>query len=188
MIVMPVGMSFTNAAGEDTAEHGVHKVKILPNRVMVYPSFVHPTGRGTVRLASSDPAANPVIDHQLLSGDDINSLMAACRQVRDIFHTPAMQAKGAEEEIPGDRVQTDEEWAAFLRGLSFKPYHPTGTCRMGSDDGAVVDPELRLRGVQGLRVVDASVFPTVTSGNTNAPVIMVAERAADLILASRSAG
>jgi choline dehydrogenase-like flavoprotein len=81
-------------------------------------------------------------------------------------------------------VQSDEEWEAYLRASAFRVYHPVGTCRMGSDDSAVVDPELRVRGIQALRVVDASIFPTIPSGNTNAPTIMVAERAADLIMDS----
>jgi choline dehydrogenase-like flavoprotein len=111
----------------------------------------------------------------------MTALIAACRQAREIFHTPVMKAK-VSEKLPSDDVQTDEQWAAYLRTHAFHAYHPTGTCRMGPDDSSVVDPELRVRGVVGLRVVDASIFPTITSGNTNAPVIMVAERAADLIL------
>ena len=180
LILMPLGMGWDGEGRE--AIHSIHDVKILPNRVMVYPSFVHPTARGTVRLASADPAAAPIIDHELVSGDDMQALVAACRQTREIFRAPSMKAKQVAEELPGDEVQTDAEWEVFLRATAFRPYHPVGTCRMGSDDAAVVDPELRVRGVEGLRVVDASVFPTITSGNTNAPVIMVAERAADLIL------
>jgi choline dehydrogenase-like flavoprotein len=181
IILMPVGMEFgQNSETEDT--HGLYDVKIVKNRVMLYPSFVHPTGRGTVRLASADPSANPLIEHSLVGGDDMTALIAACRQARQIFRTPVMQARHVVEEMPGDDVQTDAQWTEYLRRQSFRPYHPVGTCRMGSDDSAVLDPDLRVRGIQGLRVVDASVFPTITSGNTNAPVIMVAERAADLIL------
>lgn len=179
-ILMPLGMGW-DAEGSEPV-HSIHDVKILPNRVMLYPSFTHPTARGTVRLASSDPLATPLIDHELISGADLEALIAACRQAREIFQTPAMKAKDVVEELPGDAVQSDQEWATFLRGNAFRPFHPVGTCRMGSDAGAVVDPELRVRGADGLRVVDASIFPTITSGNTNAPVIMVAERAADLIL------
>ena len=149
---------------------------------MVYPSFVHPVGRGTVRLASSDPSATPAIEHELVSGHDMTALIAACRQAREIFHTPVMKARAVTEQLPSDDVQTDEQWATYLRTHAFHAYHPTGTCRMGSDGSSVVDPQLRVRGLQGLRVVDASIFPTITSGNTNAPVIMVAEQAADLIL------
>jgi len=175
-----VGMGWPDEGSEPV--HSIHDVKILPHRVMCYPSFVHPAARGTVRLASSDPLATPLIDHELVSGADMGALITACRQAREIFRTSVMKAKNVVEELPGDAVQSDDEWATFLRGNAFRPFHPVGTCRMGSDEDAVVDPELRLRGTQGLRVVDASVFPTITSGNTNAPVIMVAERAADLIL------
>lgn len=185
IIVMPAGMSFAKEGSEST-DHDVHKVKVLPHRMMIFPSFVHPEGRGTVRLASSDPADGPVIEHQLVSGGDMTALIAACRKAREIIEAPAMRANNAVEELPGDRVQTDEEWTDYLREVAFRPYHPVGTCRMGSDDDAVVDPELRVRGIEGLRVVDASIFPTITSGNTNAPVVMVAERAADLILAARA--
>lgn len=183
IILMPIGMVF-KGEGED-APHSIHDVKIAPHGLMVYPSFVHPTGRGTVRLASSNPSATPRIEHELVAGDDMAALIGACRQAREIFHTPVMEAKGVVEELPGDGVQTDEQWAEFLRTTAFRPYHPTGTCRMGSGDESVVDPELRVRGVDGLRVVDASIFPTIPSGNTNAPTIMVAERAADLILGDR---
>jgi choline dehydrogenase-like flavoprotein len=183
IILMPVGMEFgQNADAEDT--HGLYDVKIVPNRVMLYPSCVHPTGRGTVRLASADSSATPVIEHSLVGGDDMTALIAACRQAREIFRTPVMKARNVVEELPGDDVQTDTQWTSYLQRQSFRPYHPVGTCRMGTDGDAVVDPELRVRGVDGLRVIDASVFPTITSGNTNAPVIMVAERAADLILNS----
>ena len=181
IIVMPAGMEFNRGEGDGT-DHDVHKVKVLPHSMMIFPSFVHPKGRGTVRLASADPTANPVIDHQLVSDPDLEALIAACRQAREIIEAPAMRAKNAVEILPGPDVQTDEEWAAFLRAVAFRPYHPVGTCRMGSDADAVVDPQLRVRGIEGLRVIDASVFPTVTSGNTNAPVVMVAEKAADMIL------
>ncbi|MBX7430516.1 GMC family oxidoreductase N-terminal domain-containing protein [Mycobacterium sp. Y57] len=185
IIFVPVGMEFNKEEGrEDT--HSIHDVKIVRNRVMVYPSFVHPTGRGTVRLTSSDPSATPVIEHALVGGEDMTALIASCRQAREIFQTRVMRDKQVVEELPGNEVQTDREWATYLQQHAFRPYHPVGTCRMGSDESAVVDPQLRVRGIQGLRVVDASVFPEITSGNTNAPVIMVAERAADLIL-NRSA-
>jgi choline dehydrogenase-like flavoprotein len=181
IILMPVGMEFKSLEGQEDT-HDIHNVKIVGNRVMLYPSFVHPKGRGTVRLASRDPAALPVIEHSLVAGEDMPALIAACRQAREIFRTPVMKARQVVEELPGEDVETDEQWAEFLRRHAFRPYHPVGTCRMGSDDGAVVDPELRVRGIDALRVIDASVFPRITSGNTNAPVIMVAERAADLIL------
>jgi choline dehydrogenase-like flavoprotein len=172
---MPIGLSF------EGDHHDIHGVRTAPG-VMVYPSCVHPTSRGTVRLAASSPAAPPLISHELVSRADMRALIAACLDARDIFRTTVMKAKSATETLPGRDVQTDSEWEEYLRAFAFRPHHPTGTCRMGSDDGAVVDPQLRVHGVAGLRVVDASIFPTITSGNTNAPTIMVAERAADLIL------
>lgn len=180
IILMPAGMGW-DAEGEEPV-HSIHDVKILPHRVMVYPSFVHPSARGTVRLASRDPLSTPLIEHELVGGTDMDALISACRQAREIMQTSVMKAKNVVEELPGDAVQSDQQWAQFLRGNAFRPFHPVGTCRMGTDQNAVVDPRLRVRGVEGLRVVDASIFPTITSGNTNAPVIMVAERAADLIL------
>jgi choline dehydrogenase-like flavoprotein len=184
IILMPIRVSFKADADGDDTQHDIHDVNVHPHGLMLYPGCVHPVGRGTVRLVSSDPSATPAIEHELVSPDDMTGLIAACRQAREIFHTPVMKAKAVTEELPGDGVQTDEQWTDYLRNHAFRADHPVGTCRMGSDDSAVVDPHLRVRGVQGLRVVDASIFPTITSGNTNAPVIMVAERAADLILHS----
>ncbi len=174
-ILMPIGLSF------EGDHHDIHGVRTAPG-VMVYPSFVHPTSRGTVRLAASSPAAPPLISHELVSRADMPTLIAACLDARDIFRTTVMKAASATETLPGRDVQTDSEWEEYLRAFAFRPHHPTGTCRMGSDDDAVVDPRLLVHGVDGLRVADASVFPAITSGNTNAPTIMVAERAADLIL------
>jgi choline dehydrogenase len=175
IILMPIGLSF------EGDHHDIHSVRTGPG-VMVYPSHVHPVSRGSIRLSASSPAAPPVISHELVGGADMHALIAACNEARDIFRTSVMKARPAIETLPGDGVQTAGEWAGYLRTFAFRPHHPAGTCRMGSDDSAVVDPQLRLRGVEGLRVADASVFPAITSGNTNAPTIMVAERAADLIL------
>ena len=100
---------------------------------------------------------------------------------RRLAQAPALQPYIAEEHRPGLSVQTDDEWLDFARNYGATIFHPSGTCRMGSDPDAVVDERLRVRGVAGLRVVDCSVMPTVTSGNTNVPAIMIAEKAADLI-------
>jgi choline dehydrogenase len=175
IILMPIGLSF------EGDHHDIHNVRTGPG-VMVYPSYVHPTSRGSIRLASGNPAVPPVISHELVSGADMQALIAACHEARDIFRTTAMKTKSATETLPGDSVQSAEQWTDYLRTFAFRPHHPTGTCRMGSDASAVTDPQLRLRGVEGLRIADASIFPAITSGNTNAPTIMVAERAADLVL------
>jgi choline dehydrogenase-like flavoprotein len=183
IVMMPVGVTFKTADGELSADEHTTDVKLLAHSITVYPSGVHPVSRGSVSLRSADPQDLPVIRHEAAPDVDMATLIAACRQAREIFTTSVMKEQDAAEMRPGHDVQSDEEWAQFLRASSFRPFHPVGTCRMGGDDGSVVDPRLRVRGVEGLRVVDASIFPTITSGNTNAPTIMVAEKAADLILA-----
>ena len=143
----------------------------------------YPRNRGRVRLRSGAVDASPVIEHELLAdAGDMRLMIDACRRVREIFRAPAFDAYRLAERLPGEAVQTDEQWANYLRRTAFLGYHGVSTCRMGSDERAVVDPALRLRGLDGLRVVDASVIPALISGNTHGTVVMLAERAADLIL------
>ena len=101
---------------------------------------------------------------------------------RKFAATKALSEAISEEWLPGPDVQTDEQYLAAARRIAQTIYHPVGTCRMGTDDHAVVDPRLRVRGIDGLRVADASIMPTITSGNTNAPAIMIGEKAAEMIL------
>jgi choline dehydrogenase len=101
---------------------------------------------------------------------------------RRLLATDAFKPYRAEEVMPGPATQSDAELAAYVRRAASTVHHPVGTCKMGVDDAAVVDPQLRVRGMQCLRVVDASIFPSITGGNTNAPIVMVAEKAADLML------
>ena len=141
--------------------------------------------RGAVTLRSADPAAPPVIRFNYMSHpDDWTEFRAAIRLTREIFAQPAMAPYVKSELQPGPEVQTDDEIDAFLREHVESAYHPCGTARMGrrSDPMAVVDPECRVIGVEGLRLADSSVFPQVTNGNLNAPSIMVGEKAADHIL------
>jgi choline dehydrogenase len=167
----------------ETFKHDIHDMQLVKaSSVDVTTYIVHPVGRGRVRLRSADPAADPLIEYQMLGEDaDLAELTKACRAVREVFAQPALKEFVVEEELPGPSVQTDDEWRTHLHTLSFRAQHPVGTCRMGTDAGAVVDPQLRVRGVVGLRVVDASVMPSVTSGNTNSPTIMIGEKGADLI-------
>jgi choline dehydrogenase-like flavoprotein len=163
--------------------------KLRPSRNAVVTGYVillHPRTRGRVELRSADPADPPVIRHELLCiTDDLDDAVAGCRLIRDIMATRPMQEYVVAEVAPGDAVKSDDEWEAHLRGGGAQGgLHPSGTCKMGVDDAAVVGPDLRVCGVEGVRVVDTSVMPDLTSGNTNAPVIMIGEKAADLVLSA----
>ena len=146
------------------------------------PVLVAPRSRGWVRLRSADPTDKPrILTNSLADPEDVEALVAGARLARKIAAAEPFASRLGRELLPGAEVETDQDLADDLRGTVDLVYHPVGTCRMGSDEDAVVDPELRVRGVDGLRVVDASIFPLIPSGNTNAPTIAVAERAADLI-------
>ena len=140
--------------------------------------------RGTIRLASPDPAQAPLIDYSLLAhDDDVAQLREGIRFTRKLFRTRAFGAYFRDERLPGAQIDSDEALDRCIREQSFLMYHPCGSCRMGTDDAAVVDPALRVRGVSSLWVADASIFPTIPAGNINATAIMVGEKAADLIAA-----
>jgi choline dehydrogenase len=141
--------------------------------------------RGWVRLASADPLDKPKILFNYLSEPDDWTEMRACvRLTREIFAQPAFDRYRGRELQPGAAVQTDEQIDAFVRTKVESAYHPSCTCKMGAlgDARAVVDPQARVRGLEGLRVVDSSIMPSITTGNLNAPTIMLAEKAADHIL------
>jgi choline dehydrogenase len=146
------------------------------------PVLVKPRSRGWVRLRSVDPAAKPrILTNSLAEPEDLEALRAGVERAREIAAAGPLAEVVGRELFPGPQVDTDEAIAADVRRRVELLYHPVGTCRMGSGEDAVVGPDLRVRGLEGLRVVDASVFPLIPSGNTNAPTIMVAEKAADLI-------
>jgi choline dehydrogenase len=139
--------------------------------------------RGRLSLRSADPLAKAAIDPAYLADEaDLEVLVAGVRQAREVAGREPLAGLLAGEEAPGERVGDEERLRAWVRGNVTTIFHPTSSCAMGGDDGAVCDPQLRVRGVEGLRVVDASVMPFVTNGNIYAPVMMVAEKAADLIL------
>lgn len=143
---------------------------------------MRPASRGEVHLGSADVKAKPVIDPRYLSEAlDRQTLVEGLRMARHLFTTSPLREQVVEETVPGAASKDDESLLAYARSNGGTVYHGVGTCRMGQDDGAVVDPQLRVRGVVGLRVVDASVMPAITSTNTNATVLMLAERAAELI-------
>lgn len=144
-----------------------------------------PSSRGTIMAVSPDPMAAPEIrPHYLSDADDIRVLAAGIRETRKILAAQPFSDYSAAELSPGPDVESDASVGAFAREAGTTLYHPVGTCKMGTDDQAVVDPDLRVRGVEGLRVVDASIMPSLTTGNTNAPTIMIGEKGAAMIRAA----
>jgi choline dehydrogenase len=151
-----------------------------PNSISILPGVVRPRSRGSVKLASADPTVPPLVDPNYL-GDpsDLEKLVEATKIARRIFATKAFAPWVGQELMPADDPQTDDELRAFVKSTADSYHHQAGSCKMGTDDLAVVDPELRVRGVAGLRVADASVMPVVPSGNCHAGIMMIAERLAD---------
>ena len=146
---------------------------------------LRPHSRGEVFLQSGDPMADPGIDPCFLSDDrDLKTMIAGAKITRDILMQEPMNKYRHKELFGVKDNMSDAEWEKHIRARADTIYHPVGTCKMGTDDMSVVDPELRVRGLDGLRVVDASVMPTLIGGNTNAPTIMIAEKAADMIRAA----
>ena len=146
-------------------------------------SPMRPTSRGQIRLRSNDPAAPPIIEaNYLAEEEDRRIAREAVKRSREIFAQPAFDAYRGCEISPGEAVQSDDEIDAFVRAAADTEYHPCGSAKMGTDDAAGVEPNLRLRGIEGLRMVDASVMPSIVSANLNAAVIMIAEKVADMIM------
>ncbi len=146
------------------------------------PTLIAPESRGSITLRSSNPVDAPAIRADYLSTHaDMRVIVEGVRLARELAHTRAFQPYRGDELHPGTQVKSDDEIAAFIRAEAQTLYHPVGTCKMGTDALAVVDPRLSVRGIERLRVVDASVMPRIPAGNTNAPTIMIAEKAAELI-------
>ena len=151
--------------------------------------YLRPESRGHVRLRSADPFAAPEIKpNYLTSRADRKMAAEAIRLTRRICAAPALRRFEPEEFKPGPHLTSDQELAAAAGDIGTTIFHPVGTAKMGRDDMAVVDERLRVHGIAGLRVVDASIMPTITSGNTNAPTMMIAEKAADMIREDRRGG
>lgn len=145
---------------------------------------LRPYSRGEVFLTSGDPLADPGIDPKFLSDHrDLETLIAGAKMTREIMQAEPLASYAKRELFDLKDNMTDAEWEDHIRARADTIYHPVGTCKMGTDDMAVVDPQLKVHGMQGLRVVDASVMPTLIGGNTNAPTIMIAEKCADMIKA-----
>jgi choline dehydrogenase len=147
---------------------------------------LRPTSRGHVRIKSADPRAHPAITLNYLStAEDRQVAVDSVRFTRRIMAAKALAKYSPEEWKPGPQVQSDDELEKAAGDLGTTIFHPVGTCKMGSDALAVVDDRLRVRGIEGLRVIDASIMPRITSGNTNAPTVMIAEKGAEMIAHDR---
>ncbi|MGO2278141.1 MULTISPECIES: GMC family oxidoreductase [unclassified Psychrobacter] len=154
----------------------------VQNAFSLVAAGVRPTSRGRITLNSSNPDDKMNIDPNVLDTQyDVDTLVTSIKQMRHIANQPALKEWRGREIYPGEDVKTDEQIAEYARSSVVSYHHQNGTCKMGSDGLAVVTPRLKVRGVKSLRVVDASIFPFVMAGNTNAPTIMVAEKAADMI-------
>jgi choline dehydrogenase len=148
--------------------------------------YLRPRSRGCIRLRSARSREAPAIHaNYLYDPHDLTLAVEGVKLSRELLRSRAFDAWRAEEVFPGPDVRTDQDLIEFIRRKAETIYHPVGTCRMGPGADAVVDARLRVHGVERLRVVDASIMPTLVSGNTNAPTIMIAEKAADIILAAR---
>ena len=176
MFILPMGYP------ENQDEPGLHLPADSSLSLTLMPTMIDPESRGTVRLASTDPFTAPLIDPNYLAEPrDLATLVAGMELVRETLAHPAVARKVSREVLPGSD-QNGADLAEFVRRNASGVYHPVGTCRIGIDERAVVDPALRVRGVAGLRVADASIMPSIVGGNTNAASMMIGERAAELII------
>lgn len=164
------------------AEAGVPSVSKGASGITLNSYTLRPKSRGTVRLRSADPAALPVVDPNFLAEpEDLKTSAEGVRISREIFRQHSLQKHIRNIRFPDDSVVTQKDFEDYTRQYGRTSYHPTCSCKMGTDEMAVVDPQLRVRGIDGLRICDSSVMPSLVGSNTNAPTIMIAERAADLI-------
>lgn len=191
--VIVEGGGFFQTAGEDRPNLQIHvapatvvrggQTRIEGHGFTVNSTFLRPRSRGQVALRSAVPADEPIIDPDYLADPyDRQMAIESVRIIREVLAQPAIARMIAHERLPGPKARTDDEILSYIRQYACCDYHPVGTCKMGTDDMSVVDPHLRVRGLQGLRVIDSSIMPVLTSGNTNAPTIMIGEKGADLVL------
>ena len=164
------------------AEAGVPSVPKGSSGVTLNSYTLRPRSRGSVSLRSADPAAMPLVDPNFLSDpDDLRISVEGVKISREIFSQPSLQKYLRAIRFPDDSVKTQADYEAYARAYGRTSYHPVSTCKMGVDAMAVVDPALRVHGLDGLRICDSSVMPSLIGSNTNAATIMIGEKAADLI-------
>lgn len=191
--VIVEGGGFFQTEGEDRPNLQIH---VAPATVVkggqeqipgfgftVNSTFLRPRSRGSIKLRSSNPADEPIIDPNYLDDPyDRQMAIKSVRIIREVLAQNAISSIIEHERLPGPQAQTDEAIMAYVRQYGCCDYHPVGTCKMGNDELAVVDPQLRVHGIDNLRVIDSSIMPVLPSGNTNAPTIMIGEKGADMIL------
>jgi choline dehydrogenase-like flavoprotein len=165
-------------------DHGRNSQQLLQYGMALHACLLRPKSTGEVKLANKISTSAPKIYLNMLSHpDDMKVMVKAVKICRDIFSQPSLAKLIVKAIYPKSHCQSDEQIKEFIRSKANTIYHPVGTCKMGNDKDAVVDSHLLVHGMNNLRVVDASVMPTIISGNTNAPTIMIAAKAADMILA-----
>jgi len=192
MVATPIRVYFRSREGLESADVTFSCLPFLvgPRRtvapecgITVNVNVLRSESTGHIHINSADPKMPPAINFNFLSAEfDRTGLLFAMRKAREMMNTPPMQEILGDEMAPGKEAQTDDELLDWVRATAETTYHPVGTCKMGQDKMAVVDERLRVRGIQGLRVADASIMPTLTSGNTNAPSIMIGEKASIMVL------
>jgi choline dehydrogenase len=197
MTSVPIRMYFRTRPGLETPDATISVAPFLYERVgqerrvakrrgiTMNINVLRSESIGSIHAKSADPAEPPAIRFNFLSAKhDRDGLLAAMRKARELMATSPLKEITGEEIAPGAHLRTDDELLEWVRNNAETTYHPVGTCKMGNDPMAVVDPELRVHGIAGLRVADASIMPTLTSGNTNAPCIMIGEKCAAMVLAA----
>ena len=194
---VPIRMYFRTRPGLETPDATIsilpflyervgHERRIAKRRgITMNVNVLRSESIGSIHVRSADPAEPPAIRFNFLSAKhDRDGLLAAMRKARELMATSPLKEITGEEIAPGAHLKTDDELLDWVRNNAETTYHPVGTCKMGNDPMAVVDPELRVHGIAGLRVADASIMPTLTSGNTNAPCIMIGEKCAEMVLSA----
>jgi len=195
--VIVEGGGFFRSPGADRPDMQIHvapafvvrggQTRLNGHGFTVNSTFLAPESTGSVTVSSPDPSAEPLIDPRYLSAEKDRAMaLVLVRTIREVLSQPEIACLIKEECLPGPDARSDEEIMAYARQYASCDYHPVGTCRMGVGDDAVVDPQLRLRGLAGIRVIDASIMPRLTRGNTMAPTMMIAEKGADLVKAGGS--
>jgi choline dehydrogenase len=190
--VIVEGGGFFTSPGESRPDMQIHiapatvvrggQTRVPGNGFTINSTFLRPQSVGTVKLRSADPSDEPLIDPQYLSvAKDREMAVRQVRTIREVLAQPEMAQYIKEERLPGATAQTDDEIMAYVRQYASCDYHPVGTAKMGTGPEAVVDSQLKMHGLEGLRVIDASIMPRLTSGNTMAPTMMIAEKGADLV-------